>query len=340
MILGRATTRTIPGGGGAVACGAVVRSLTPDELPWFLARAFGFIGHRDPWGLAQRSVTRLRDPRRDAARTWVLDTAPGDVGANGTEPAAAAAEPVAAAAEPTAGVVAWPPDPELDDPTLRLAQPWHTGEDAGPFAQLVAELLRRLPHEAVELDLSGLDADRAAHLGAALAPLGFESDGLRALSFDLADTPPLGAPLVLEGWRLERDAAFRAFVAEAEGIALREGRWAWLKRAHGPFTPDLWLLAYEALDQPPVGYVLAGRRRGGIDGELALTAVGVARAHRASTEMLRRLLLTLLHEVAAESPVGRVRTELSTTDPKLVRILRSIGFAVGDVRPVLRRLPA
>ena len=258
----------------------------------------------------------------------MLDAAPG------------AAEPAAAAAEPTAGVVAWPPDPELDDPTLRLAQPWHTGEDAGPFARLVAELLRRLPHEAVELDLSGLDADRAAHLGAALAPLGFEPDGLRALAFDLADTPPLGAPLVLEGWRLERDAEFRAFVAEAEGIALREGRWAWLKRAHGPFTPDLWLLAYEALDRPPVGYVLAGRRRGGIDGELALTAVGVARAHRASTEMLRRLLLTLLHEVAAESPVGRVRTELSTTDPKLVRILRSIGFEVGDVRPVLRRLPA
>jgi hypothetical protein len=31
---------------------------------------------------------------------------------------------------------------------------------------------------------------------------------------------------------------------------------------------------------------------------------------------------------------------LSLTDPKLVSILRSIGFEVGDVRPVLRRLPA
>lgn len=305
----------------------MIRSLAPDELPWFLTRAFAFLGHRDPWGLAQRSVARLRDVRRDASRAWVLESAPG-----GTASAAAAGEP-------TAGVVAWPPDPDRDDPTLRLAQPWHDGDDPAPFAELVGELLRRQPHEAVELDLSALGPERAAALGAALAPLGFEHDGLRSLGFELAETPPLGRPLVLEGWRLTADAAFRAFVAEAEGVALREGRWAWLKRAHGPFTPDLWFLAYETLDQAPVGYALAGRRRGGVDGELALTAVGVARAHRGSTEMLRRLLLTLLHELAAESPVGRLRAEFSTTDTKLVAIMRSIGFEVGDVRPVLRRLP-
>jgi hypothetical protein len=306
----------------------LIRSLAPDELPWFLTRAFAFLGHRDPWGLAQRSVARLRDVRRDASRAWVLESAPG-----GTASAAAVGEP-------TAGVVAWPPDPDRDDPTLRLAQPWHDGDDPAPFTELVGELLRRQPHEAVELDLSALGPERAAALGAALAPLGFERDGLRSLGFELAETPPLGRPLVLEGWRLTADAAFRAFVAEAEGVALHEGRWAWLKRAHGPFTPDLWFLAYETLDQPPVGYALAGRRRGGVDGELALTAVGVARAHRGSTEMLRRLLLTLLHELAAESPVGRLRAEFSTTDTKLVAIMRSIGFEVGDVRPVLRCLPA
>lgn len=301
----------------------MIRSLTPDELPWFLTRAFAYLGHRDPWGLAQRSVARLRDVRRDASRSWVLESA-----------AAAAVE------APTAGVVAWPPDPDRDDPTLRLAQPWHDGDDPAPFAELVAEVLRRQPHEAVELDLSALGPERAATLGVALAPLGFEPDGLRSLGFELAETPPLGRPLVLEGWRLTADAAFRAFVAEAEGVVLREGRWAWLKRAHGPFTPDLWFLAYETLDQPPVGYALAGRRRGGVDGELALTAVGVARPYRDSTEMLRRLLLTLLHELAAESPVGRLRAEFSTTDAKLVAIMRSIGFEVGDVRPVLRCLPA
>ncbi|MFU8887497.1 MAG: hypothetical protein ACNA8N_02705 [Trueperaceae bacterium] len=309
----------------------MIRSLTPDELPWFLARSFAYLGHRDPWGMAQRSVARLRDVRRDAARAWVLESAPG---------VAAPAPALGASAAPKAGVVAWPPDPDRDDPTLRFAQAWHDGDDPTPFAELVAELLRRQPHEAAELDLSALGPGRAAKLGAALAPLGFEPDGLRSLGFELAETPPLGRPLVLEGWRLAADAAFRSFVAEAEGVPLREGRWAWLKRAHGPFTPDLWFLAYETLDQPPVGYALAGRRRGGVDGELALTAVGVAQAHRGSTEMLRRLLLTLLHELAAESPVGRLRAEFSTTDAKLVAIMRSIGFEVGDVRPVLRRLPA
>jgi hypothetical protein len=304
----------------------VIRSLSPDELPWFLARSFAFVGHRDPWGLAQRSVARLRDVRRDAAHTWVLEGAPEAPGAE-------------VPSGPQAGVVARPPDPDLDDPTLRLAQPWHDGDDPGPFARLVAEVLRREPHEAVELDLSALDADRARPLVAALAPLGFRPDHLRALAFDLADTPPLGRPLVLEGWRLESDVAFRAFVGRCEGVAVREGRWAWLKRAHGPFSPDLCLLAYETLDQPAVGYALAGRRRSGVDGELALTAVGVAPEHRGSTEMLRRLLVTVLHEFAGQSPLGRVRAELSSADPKLVAILRSIGFDVGDVRPVLRRLP-
>jgi hypothetical protein len=302
----------------------VIRSLTPDELPWFLARSFAFVGHRDAWGLAQRSVARLRDPRRDAGRAWVL--------ADGT--------PGRGGSDPRAGVVAWPPDPDLDEPTLRLAQPWHDGEDPVDFVRLVEEVLRREPHEAVELDLSAVPRASAERLTGRLAPLGFRADRLRALAFDLSDTPPLGRPLVLEAWRLETDAAFRAFVGRCEGMVVREGRWAWLKRAHGPFAPDLCLLAYETLDLPPVGYALAGRRRLGVDADLGLSAIGVAPEHRGSTEMLRRLLLTVLHEFAGQSPLGRVRAELSLTDPKLVSILRSIGFEVGDVRPVLRRLPA
>jgi hypothetical protein len=201
-------------------------------------------------------------------------------------------------------------------------------------------LLRRLPHEAVELDLSAIGSERSAQVTAALAPLGFEPDGLHALAFDLADTPPLGAPLVLEGWRLEADASFRAFVAAAEGVELREGRWAWLKRAHGPFIPDLWSLAYETLDQPPVGYALAGRRRGGVDGEVGLTAVGVGRAHRGSTEMLRRVVLTLLHELAGAHPLGRLETTLSGRDPKLIEIMRSLGFDAESPRAQVRRLPS
>jgi hypothetical protein len=294
----------------------VIRPLASDELVWFLARAFDFIGHRDPWGLARRAVVDLRDPRRDASRSWVYGV--GD--------------------EPTAGVVAWPPDAERDDPTLRLAQPWFVGHPDA-FRALVERVLERHPHEAVELDLAAVPAAEAAAIGEALAPLGFEPDVLYPLAFDLADVPPLGRPLVLEAWRLDVDGAFWAFVAAAEGSAIGEGRWAWLKRAHGRFTPDLWCLAYETLDREPVGYALAGRRRPGVDGELALTAVGVAAAHRGSTEMLRRLVVSVLHELAGASPLGRVRAELSARDPKLLEILRSIGFEVGAARPVLRRLP-
>lgn len=295
----------------------MIRPLASDELAWFLARSFAFLGHRDPWGLARRTVTRLRDPRRDAARTWVRVDA----------------------GEPLAGVVAWPPNPDVDDPTLRLAQPWFDGDDAGSFVELVVEVLDRHPHEAVELDMSAVPRAQASRLAAALARLGFETDALRALAFDLAEVPPLGRPLVLEAWQLDVDADFRTFVGRAEGVAIGDGRWAWLKRAHGRFTPDLWCLAYESLDQAPVGYALAGRRRAGVDGDLALTAIGVAPEHRASTEMLRRLVLSLLHELAGGSPMGRVRAELSDRDPKLVAILRSVGFDVGDPRPVLRRLP-
>lgn len=295
----------------------MIRSLATDELAWYLARSFAFVGHRDPWGLARRCVTRLRDPRRDAGRTWVLAESP----------------------EPVAGVVAWPPDPEVDDPTLRLAQPWFDGTDPAPFVRLVAGVLTRHPHEAVEFDLSSVPAEAAAAFEAVLGDLGFERDALRSLAFDLTEVPPLGRPLVLEGWQPDADPAFRTFVSRAEDAPLSDGRWAWLKRAHGRFTPDLWCLAYESLDQAPVGYALAGRRRGGVDGELALTAIGVAPEHRGSTEMLRRLVLTLLHELAGVSPWGRLRAELSARDPKLVAILRSVGFEVGDARPVLRRLP-
>jgi hypothetical protein len=55
--------------------------------------------------------------------------------------------------------------------------------------------------------------------------------------------------------------------------------------------------------------------------------------------MVRRLLLSVLREWSALSPMGRVRASLSLQDPKLVAILRSIGFDVGRLRPVLRRLP-
>ena len=285
---------------------------------WFLGRSFAFLGHVDPHGLAGRVAPRLRDPRRDAASAFVWQRSD---------------------AAPAAGVLARFPDAGDDDKTVFLSQPWFEGDPAD-FAALVSEVVARHAHEGVRLDLPAQSPDRVERLAASLAPLGFDLDVLRPLSFELAETPPLGAPLVLEGWRPEADTAYRELVARAEGWPLSDGRWAWLKRASGPFTPDLWFLVCEAPDQPPVGYALCGPRSTGFEGVYGLTAAGVIPEHRGSTEMLRRLLLTLLHELWGVSPLGRVEAELSSRDPKLIDILRSIGFAVGDPCPVLRRLPA
>jgi hypothetical protein len=299
-----------------------MRSLNPDELPWFLARAFSFVGHGDPWGLAQRLSQRLEAPRRDAAEAWVWLGE--DAGVGG---------------EPRAGLVARPTLWPREDPTLQLSLPWFAGDNPAPLVALLRALLDQAAQEAVEIDLSGLDAARCQLLVDALAPLGFGRDRRQTLRFDLADTPPLGRPLVLEGWRLSHDSTFRNFVAEAEGVVIADRRWAFMKRAAGPFTPELWVLAYETLDQPPVGYALAGRQRGGFDGVLQLSALGVARPWRASTEMLRRLVLSLLHDWASQSPMGRVEATLWGEDPKLIAILRSVGFELEESLPVLRRLP-
>jgi hypothetical protein len=282
-----------------------------------MGRSFAFLGHVDPHGLAQRLAPRLRDPRREAASTFVWQV--GD-------------------AAPTAGLFVVAPDAGDDDKTLRLAQPWFEG-DAGEFAALVRAVAERSPHESVRLDLPAQSPDGVQRLTAALTPDGFDFDVLWPLAFELADTPPLGRPLLLEGWRLGADGAFRELVARAEGWPISDKRWAWLKRASGPFTPDLWFLASETPDQPAVGYALCGPVSLGVEARYGLTAAGVLPEHRGSTVMLRRVLLSLLHELAGLSPLGRVEAELSHRDPKLVDILRSIGFAVGEPCPVLRCLP-
>ncbi|CAN5680134.1 hypothetical protein BH23DEI1_BH23DEI1_09870 [soil metagenome] len=289
----------------------------PDELVWFLSRSFAFLGHVDPHGLAQRLAPHLRDHRREAANAYVWEVE---------------------GAAPTAGIYVAAPDVGDDDKTLYLSQPWFEGAQE-EFAALVREVGSRHVHEAVRLDLPAQSPDRVDRLAQALTPDGFDLDVIRPLSFVLSDTPPLGAPLVLEGWRPRGDTTFRELVARAEGWPLSDERWAWLKRNSGPFTPDLWFLASEAPDQAPIGYALCGPLTTGIEATFGLTAAGVIPEHRGSTVMLRRLMLTLLHELAAMSPLGRMEAELSSRDPKLIDILRSVGFHVGEASPVLRSLP-
>ena len=144
----------------------------------------------------------------------------------------------------------------------------------------------------------------------------------------------------------------------AEGGERSDGAWAWLKRWRGPFRPDLWFIARETLDQEPVGYAFVGTNKPSLDASYYLTAVGVLPEHRHSSEMLRRLVVSTLTELAGDgnpaallgmrygletrdgAPQGGFDATLSTRDPKLIEILRSLGFASGDPYPMLIKRPA
>ena len=70
-----------------------------------------------------------------------------------------------------------------------------------------------------------------------------------------------------------------------------------------------------------------------------LTAAGVLAAHRNSSEMLRRLLLSSMQELAAQRPFARIRTLVTQRDPKLVNILESLGFERRGSYPVFVQQP-
>lgn len=295
----------------------MIRNLLPDEVAWFVSRALDYLGHSDPRGLSQRLAPKIEDPVGDASRCFVRVRGQG---------------------EPSAGVYLRAPGPDDDDQTLALVSAWHTGDAAG-LRNLVAELLERHPHEAAVAPLHSVPADRARELEATLAELGFERDEIRRLRFELADVPPLGLPLVLESWSPGSDRGFRELFERAEARRVSDRYWAYLKRRHGPFKPDLWFMARETLDQEPVGYALCGSERIDLDGCFALNGVGVLQEHRASSEMLRRLVVSTLHELEGVSPFGSVDTELSMRDPKLIDILMSVGFRVEERYAALVRLP-
>lgn len=295
----------------------MIRSLTPDEVVWFLERSLRFLGHSDPHGLSRRLGQQLRDARADSARCFVY---------------------AGAGAWPSAGAYVAAPGPEDDDQTLTLATMWHQDDPTG-LRLLVREMLRRFPHEAVFAPLHAHAPAQVDALAEVLGDLGFQLDETRRLRFDLADVPPLGSPLVLEAWTLGGDGAFRDLYERCEARRVSDRYWAFLKRRHGPFYPDLWFRARETLDQEAVGYALCGAESRGVEATYALNGVGVLQEHRGSSEMLRRLLVTTLNELSASSPLGSVDTELSAADPKLIAILESLGFTTIERFPVLVRLP-
>ena len=302
---------------GAVDLSAVVRNLSPDELPWFVGRSLAYLGQSDPQGLSLRMAPNLRDPRADSKHCFVL---------------------VEDDNSPSAGIYLKAPEPFDDVQTLFFACPWHH-DDRGALTRLVAELMADNPHEAAVLELHSLDARLRGELAIDLAGLGFIVDEVQHLRFELSEVPPIGLPLVLAAWTAAADRSFRSFHEEAEARPVSDARWAYLKRRHGPFQPDLWFLAHETLDQEPVGYAFCGSQERRIDGTYSLDAVGVRSELREDSEMLRRLVISTLSELAGRSPLGVVEAELSGSDPKLIDILAAVGFERHGRTPMLVKPP-
>lgn len=294
----------------------VIRALAPDELVWFLARALAFQGHADPMGLAQRLAPRLKDARRDAQRSFVEQEGRG---------------------VPQVGVHLLSPGPDDDDRTARMGPIWHEG-DEGYARDFVERLLAATPYEAAVVSLAGVPEFARARLVSWLLPLGFDTRERIDMRFELSEVPPLGRPLTLEAWTLEADATFRSLYQRAEGIGAGKARWSWLKRRGGRFRPDLWFLARATPDQEPLGYAFC-HGDDALDARYRLEAAGVLPEHRSSTEMVRRLVLTTLLELAGRSPFGSVAVDPDVEDPKLIEILRLLGFEEGARMPRLERLP-
>ncbi len=295
----------------------MIRSLAPDELEWFIAASFSFLGHSDARGFARRARGKLRDPTREAERSFVL---------------------FGADAHPLAGAYLLAPEPTGDEQTLHLSNLWFARR-AEDLQELLEHQLERCHFEAARAPLHNYAPSRIEAVRPVLESLGFKLEHARDMTFELADVPPLGAPLLLESWSEEADPLFRHVFEQAEQQHPSDELWAHLKRWRGPFMPDLWFIARQTLDQEPVGYAFYGAFRGSAAGSYYLTAAGALAKYRESSEMLRRLLLSSLQELAALSPLGRLETFVNEDDPKLTQILESLGFSTSSRYPVFSKRP-
>jgi len=267
-------------------------------------------------GLARRLEPALRDVRRDAALAHVWHPPGG---------------------QPLAGGVVRRPSDEAVDSTVGLSVLWHEGDEVAA-RRFVEAILASVRHDAVAVDLQGVPAGVASAWLAWLSPLGFIPRERVALTFDLADVPPLGVPLMLDAWRQESDGAFRDLYAMAEGMDVGDAHWSWRKRHGGRFQPDLWFLARETPEQEAMGYAFCHGGEG-FDATYRLEAAGVVPERRTSSESARRLVWTVLQELAGRSPFGIVVTECDANDRPWIDILHALGFTTRTRRRFLERTP-
>jgi hypothetical protein len=294
----------------------LIRAIAPDELEWFIASTYGFLGHSDPRAFARRAIGLIRDRAHEAERSFVL--LDGD--------------------EPLAGAYIVAPEPEDDEQNLYLSNIWFS-RAPGHLTALLSELMDKHPHEAVRCPLYNFSPNRVERVRPVFEGLGFSLEHAHDLEFPLSETPPLGLPLMLEAYTEEMDVLFARTFARCESYQPTDSLWAWLKRWRGKFSPDLWWLARETPDQEPVGYAFFGAYQTGVEGSYYLTAAGVLAEHRGDSEMLRRLVISSMQELAAMSPFGKIETTVTYNDPKLVKILEGVGFTPQSHYPVFVKEP-
>lgn len=281
-----------------------------------MRQALSFAGHADPGGLALKLHGRLKNPGHDGSTSYALFHE----------------------GEGVAGLNLRVQNRHDGAATLTFSTVWHT-QRPDALLSLVKELLHANPHEVAVVPLHLLPEAACAELEALLAPFGFRRERHVRLEFELSEVPPLGVPLVLEAYRQEDEHTFRQVYQAAEQRHADGAHWAYLKRKGGRFTPDHWFLARETLDQEPVGYAFCSRLRRGVDATFTLDGAGVLPRFRENSEMLRRLVLSVLHELSGAGPFGVVQAELPDNDPKLIEILASLGFTTVERVPLLIKRP-
>ena len=280
----------------------MIRSLAPDELAWFLSQSFAFVGHSDPHGLARRVLPSVREIDHESRRSFIL--------IDGT---------------PKAGAHLIIPNLQEDQFNLLISNIWYE-DQVTDLLTLLETLLSDIDHKAAYIALHTFSPHLISDLKPFFKGLGFRLEEVCELSFDLADVPPLGLSVVLEAWDYLSDAGFREVYQMSEGLNLGDHAWSYLKRGQGSFDPDIWFIARETLDQPPLGYAFYSAKNSGFDGSYALIAAGVLPEHRHSSEMLRRVVILSMLFLASQSPFGRIETTLPTHDRKLIQIFESLGF--------------
>lgn len=293
----------------------MIRNLAPDELTWFISQAFKYLGHSDAQTLARRLFARLTSLEDEAQSCLILQSESG----------------------PLVGLSVLAPEKNAANQNLYISNLW-VKDNIEDIRIMLEHIHNKYPCEAIYYPLYNHSRQVINRLKPIFENYQYNLVNEFELIFELSELPPLGRPLVLEAWTHNSDSYFKEIYEKSEEKTVSDEYWAYLKRRKGSFNPNLWFLVREGLDQTPIGYAFYGAKSFAIDGVYYQTEVGVLAEYRDSSEMLKRLLLSSLHELAAISPFGYVDTTVNG-DTKLKQIFQELGFDSSNEYQAFVKLP-